>query len=477
MSYFVCEEHKIAFAGKSQLVGHWNFTHSKDSRPDYDALEVDEVPEGYTEQKKPIKKSQGDNSSQDEEKKVPQASAPTRTVQTVDVSDDPEAERLSKVLTAIGVRESDVNLIMNGFVNIPQIRNDPNYLTHWLTTHISDKRLQPYISMAVQEVFNDGSSSQMPLPDNGGQRFVPRFPQPYTPYPPQNPYSPGYNPGYALPTPAQTDPVILKQIQTLDSRFNELLGVFSQERTDREKERIEREQKERERETNSKIDKLQEKIVELITSKGKSSEDGDSKYDMLAAQIKGMHEDQQRERHELMQRALEKLFSEVASVKQITAGGKADTVGRTTEDLAHDIGPILFDKLDNAGKDIVGELRGLREQVGPGVKEKLAPPQQSKSIEEITEEAELENEMTVLYDETEQPSESEQADSPAETVAEAAQPEQTAAEQPESIVEVQERVVETSEQPVTEQPKDPALERMPRKKSRAGKETSGDKVS
>ena len=313
------------------------------------------------------------------------------------MAEDPEAGRLEHMLRAIGVPDIENSRIVNGFVNIPQIRNDPNYLSHWLDTHIrSDKALKAYIPMIVQEVSGQ-SVAPVPLPgaalDGGSRYFAPRYPG----YPTGDHWAAQYPTYYPS---QQQDSEVTKQIDGLGKRLESMLTMIQEDRQSREREQREREQREREQAINSKMDKLQETILEVVRGRG-SSEQSDvekRREDQIAAlfnEIKELRTDQQTQ-------VLRSVLEEVSTLRQAVAQSKGETVGRSTEDLVHDLGPLALDKFDKVGERLQNELKGLREQMGPSLKESIERGvQEPRTIDEIEEQVSTENRIISL---TEEPS-------------------------------------------------------------------------
>ena len=391
MSVYVCEEHKVAFPREAQAKAHWNFQHEKGDtwlNVDRDAIVQEEVPEGYVFRETPAR------STATPQPGAGTAQPTTPVAEKLNLKDDPEAERLEHMLKAIGVPDIETTRIVNGFVNIPQIRNDANYLSHWLDTHIrADKALKAYIPMIVGEVIGQGGGIVVPLgtPSDG---MGPRFP--FSPYPGFTPGGYYPQPQYYPPPTAQKDPEVMELIKGLNQRFEGLLSMIQADREERTREQKEREQKEREQQTNAKIDKIQETVLEFIKGQGSSDKSETGKHlEALMTEIKDLRTDQQT-------KAFEAVLGEVTALRQSVATTKSEVVGRSTEDLVHDIGPLALDKVDKMGERIQNELKGLREQMGPSLKEKIDEAAKTpRSLEIIEDQVNTENEIARLTDSVE----------------------------------------------------------------------------
>lgn len=390
---YVCEEHETSFESEAQARAHWNFTHGKGAWTDIlkEEIQQESTPEGFTFKSAPQKTERAEPAPRPDKPPVRPAAL------KVTIRDDAEAERLEHMLTAIGVPEGEVNRIITGFTSIPRIRSDANFLSHWLDTHIrADKALKEYIPMIIQEVLGD---TARPAPIYGTPTDRPQYG--YSPYYREEPY--GYRGNFReqppyYPPPPQNDPEAAKHIGALEARIDSVLETIQAERVERERERREREQREREQQVNARIDKLQEVIVEFIKGKGASDKSETDKATgvqvaALVSEIKTLREDQQKQ---LLENMLSQVNDLRAEIRQATAA-RGETIGRSTEDLVHDLGPLALDKIDKAGERIQGELRGLREQIGPAVKENLdkaaqgGAPKTPKSVAEIEDQIKTEN--------------------------------------------------------------------------------------
>ena len=389
--FYVCDEHKVAFEKQAQAKAHWNFQHEKGdtwATLDTEGIMQEAVPEGFL-----LREYKDRVNAPTPDRATPStAVVVTPPALRIDTANDPEAERLDKMLRSLGVPDNEIQRIVNGFVNIPRIREDGNYLSHWLDTHIrADKALKAYIPMIVGDVLG-GNTAPVPLPgtglDGGGARyFQPRG------YYPDNPWSqpPVYYP------PSQQDPEATKRIEDLNKRFDMLLSTFQEDRQRQEREKQEHEQKEREQQINDKIDKVQETVLDFIkgqssSGKNEAEQRHDAQITTLMEEIKGMRADQYKA-------SLDAVLTEVANLRQSVAASKSETVGRSTEDLVHDLGPAALDKFDKLGERIQNELKGLREQVGPGVKERLEEAaREPKTIEQIEEQVSTENRIIELVE-------------------------------------------------------------------------------
>ena len=389
---YVCDEHEVAFTKETSARTHWNFQHGKGdtwSSVDKEAIMREELPDGFVLKSVPVREA---TKVQPQGEKTPI----TPAVPKPDLTEDPEAERLEKMLRSLGVPDNEINRIVNGFVNIPRIREDANYLSHWLDTHIrADKALKAYIPMIVGEVLG-GNTVPVPLPgtgfDGGGARY-------FTPhgYPPNYPWgqSSAYYPS------VQQEPETTRRIEELNKRFDSLLVVFQEDRQSRARENQEREQREREQTINTKIDKVQETVLAFIqaqNSSGKSdlAQKTEGQIADLMTEIKELRTDQQTQ-------MLKTVLDEVATLRQAVATSKGETVGRSTEDLVHDIGPLALDKIDKMGERIGGELKGLREQMGPTVKEAIEKGAEGpRTIEQIEDQVNTENNVLNLVGRTQE---------------------------------------------------------------------------
>ena len=390
--FYVCDEHKVAFAREPQAKAHWNFQHEKGDTwitADRGVVMQDTVPEGYVYRATPART--------ESTAPPPAVEAVTPAVPRLVIRDDPEAERLDHMLRALGAPDVEVNRIVNGFVNIPAVRADPNYLSHWLDTHMrADRALKSYIPMVVQEVLGQGASP-MPLPgvqfDGGGLH---RFPSQFPGFPPNNQYATWPQQSSYFPT---QDPEVTRRFASLDERFESVLTMMREEKQDRERERQEREQREREEKVNARIDELQKTVIEALrtrdlSSKSDTEQKAETQIEALFTEIKELRTDQQTQ-------VLKAVLDEVANLRQAVAVSKGDTVGRSTEDLVHDLGPIVADKFDKMGERVQNELKGLREQVGPTLKENLErAAREPRTVEQIEEQVNTENRIISL---TEQP--------------------------------------------------------------------------
>ena len=402
-TYYFCDQHKKVFETKQQMTGHWNFNHPGEERPEDEALQTNEKIEGYEFQADRRDERAAERAKArlevKEEATVPEEVDPdepreprepreskatrrtaTRTVQPEALPLDGDALKLQKMLRAFGVSETDVKTIINGFIEIPYFREDPNALHRWLDTHITTAKLKMYIPLAVNEVF--AASAQTPfIVNNRGSMSADGAPQ-YN-FTKRQDAQPNYN--YYGGNAA--DPEVTKRIETLQSQVGTLAKVIQEEREERERERREREVKEREAATNARMDKIEA----LIIAGNKPTEHTkDDRVDALLEELKQLRLEQQDQRFEVLAKGQEKLESLITNAKN-------DTVGKTAEDLVAGAIPVVMDKVDKMGERISSELKGVREQMGPTVKERLAEVTTPKTIEEIAETGSAENEFLNAY--------------------------------------------------------------------------------
>jgi len=474
MTVYLCEEHELAFEDRQQIQGHWNFQHGGKDRPDWEELTSDVVPEGYTMRNRPHKDYK---KNPDAIPAAPVTPAPPDTRDTTvhpipqgrvpedhRAYDDEDANRLVRVLKGLSINDAVVAVIVNGFMSFDQVRSDPNYLASWIDVQFDRgaKWAKPYISMIIQEMFPSGGSTRFPIFTGqggapGGMPF-PVFPQrgAHTPFNPYNaPYGTQWDGQQATAPPFESESS--KQIKGLETQVRELVDLVG-------KERAERERTDREREINSRFDKMQDMILDLIKAKG-----GDEQHSTTEAIIARFSGEMKDMRDAMTQERFVAIDKKMDSLRGLIVQTRPDSTGRSTEDLAHEVAPIALDRLDNAGKDIISELKGLREQIGPSVRSSLERAGGARSIEDIEEIAGSENRLTSLYGQPEAEVEFEQQEGSIDYAQDGYTPDDNIPSSIEALeiadtIDAKNSIKEIGKQ--EEQIQDPALARMPTRTAR-----------
>lgn len=393
--YYLCDEHETAYEVPNQVRAHWGFQH-RSKAPDLESIQSETLPDGYKLSKFiPGKYTRPKAGGDMKPVGAPPQDKPLQDKPLVDLpllERNPDAQRLGKMLSAIGVDPHDVNTIINGYINLPQIRDDPNYLSHWLDTHISDRKLKAYIPMVVNDVFVPGTATTLlpgafPQPGPAAPMYGPHY---STQQPVFYPQYPGFQvqPPPQSPRPDGRDEVT-ERLAALDKR----LDVFMSLQQKREEER---ERTERERALTDKIEKLSDTVRDLFINQDRKKVEEESKQSQgflgaLLEEIKELKTSIADQRHEELKREMDVVKQRVSAVGQ-------ETTGRTAEDLAYHLGPTVAEKFDKMGDRVVSELKGLREQAFPIAKAQAERATAVKTIDEIQEEATIENQ--ILGEET-----------------------------------------------------------------------------
>lgn len=380
---YICEEHKLSFEDRNQIKAHTAFKHGGE-KIDLDSLQVEETPEGFEYKPNNYKSAKSPSG----EKSPPRPKPEPVEFSSPEGSDE---ERLQNFLQSIGVRDNEVAIIVRGYSNIPNFRNDANAFAHWLDTHISDNKLKGYIPLIVQEMF--GNHNSVPVfPTN---MYPTGYPN-YHPYP--TPPGVGYHTGYPPPN----YPVINPASSGLTSEIKEMLEAqraeteslkqeLLHEREEREREKQEREREKAEAITNARFERLESSIGEIIKvlNQGTSSAKEESSVLILKREIESMRTDLQNERNKVLEsrlEGLEKLLRE------------RQPSGKTIEDIAAEVAPIAMDKIERMGEGIRQEARGLREGIIPKLPNaNITPKDLPKTSEDIIAEAQVENEFESAY--------------------------------------------------------------------------------
>jgi len=408
MAFYVCDEHKLAWDRPNAVSGHFHASHKE--KIDAEQHMVEEVPEGYAFRTTPkhrediLKEEREERGRQENEREQPQRFSAT---------DDPEADALSRVLQSIGVRSEQVTVIVNGFLNIPQFRKDPNALGHWLDTHINDRKLKNYIPLCLEAVFGqqqqatDSAASYYLYPQTQAAPNNSPFPQynqhlpaPSFGYPPYNLPSPGgptpfpWYPPPPPPAPKEGDTALEKEITTLNNKVERAFDELKEERLDRARERLEQERREKDKETDAHFEKLERLIAQVARN---DKPQAAATEEILREEIRGMRSEISDQKYERLESAFINLANDVKNARP------GDTTGRTTEDLFHEIGPLALEKIDRMGDGFTREIRDLREQALPRHEGEAAgadiPGSEPRTLEEIATLAEIENQILNLPNE------------------------------------------------------------------------------
>jgi len=377
MSYYICHEHKTAYETNSQAKGHQNFQHT-DDKVDIDTMLEEEIPEGYT--FKPVEQAwnrrkarrvQGETQTSS----TPSARPTTSPPKGVQESGDPIADNLGQMLTAVGVSDNSVQQIIAGFMRIEQFRKDPNALAQWLDTHITQTPLKRYIPLAVNEVFQNTAQEPTPFyvqPQHTAAPHYITYPQQPQWHSPQTAAGQIQYQPYYPQEPSQ-------EVVKLDQKMNGILAELQKDREERTRERFEQIQREKDQAVNDQFKRLEG----LILQAAKGGENTESVS--LRDELRGLKDTVADDRYREMSNKFDQLAQHL--------GGNT---GRTTEDIAHDLGPIVLEKLDSFGKDVGKEIKNLREHAMPRApqgSEEVPEPMSLRSPEEIAEMAEIENDI------------------------------------------------------------------------------------
>ena len=395
MSVYVCHEHQVGFEEAGQARAHFSFGHK--SSVNTDELEEDELPEGYrfrsaaekVIRRPKVRERNEDENIEDRHEDKPVSRASQRHSVAVIPPEDAEAQKLSGMLRSLNIPEDTVNAIVNGFINIPQFRSHPHALGQWLETNITNTKMKSYIPLVVQDVFaditpsNPGMYYDYPPPNHprfyGYPRaeYPARYPSPYDYPPPENIYR------------SPQDSELEKRVNALSENVSGVLSALAKDREERVREREQQQQKEREELIDKRFERLENAVMAAVSSK--SDDVGEtSGIQALKEELRGLREQMSDEHRKTLEAKIEELSRAIAN-------SKPDTVGRTTEDIIHEVGPLALEKLDKMGDGLRQEVRELREHAMPKSDDILEMNRKPRSLTEIAELAELEND--ILSDE------------------------------------------------------------------------------
>lgn len=406
---FICHEHKMGYPNARSMTGHRQFSHGGD---DSEIEEVDELPEGYTmtagsNRRKAV--SSGEQPRAEpraeprvQEPRIVEEAAPreaptaatvkpvsTNQVTTLNLSEletkDPQAYKLFEFLRGIGTPDGEISLILNGFLTIEQFRTDPQTLASWLQKQIRNKANHEYIQMAVQQVIGPNADPRISVYGAPAQAaaapFAPPWspiPSPPAPYPGQGNASPYPGPGPYAPAPysnpypyfappfvaapatppvsgreeAKQDPSVLTALDGFTRRLDKM-------DEDRRIELVEARHKEAEGARDRELDGLKLIVQQAITTQTAPSDAPNKSLDAILNKMNEIQQKAEDDRVGTMASAILQL------TKVVTDENRAETVGRTTEDVIAQVVPLVVDKIDMAGARVMSEMASLREQTLP----------------------------------------------------------------------------------------------------------------
>lgn len=382
---YVCDEHQVAYEddAKKAATAHFNFAHPGEQAK-ADEFMRDEIPEGYEVRTKaperPARTPHAAGTDEDGGATTPRTRRPARSTGASPVlTGDAEADSLGKLLVSIGVPEHEVSVIVTGFLNIPHFREDANALAHWLDTHISDRRLKGYIPLAVNEIFANKTAAMPPFyPMPQQQQAQPQYfygmgggqpQQPYYAVPQGQVQPPGFVP-YAMPSQPGMPypPVYTPQAHAEpedDSRFDAVTASLAsmqqqlqEEREARQHERDEATKRDEQREIAGRFERLEVMIANAVTAKQEDGKAPDPALERLSTDLSSLREAMTNQQVVALNQRLDQMT-------QAINASKPDTVGRTTEDIVSEVGPVALEKVNTAGEQISKEISEFRKQVFP----------------------------------------------------------------------------------------------------------------
>jgi hypothetical protein len=429
---FICHDHKMGYPTNQSINGHKNFMHKGE---DIVFDEVDELPEGYamtagSKSKAAPPAAAAQTASQaarpavtrvvEEPRPRPQSDPAavvdpdTITIENVRDRDlqaeDPQAHALQEFLKGLGTPDTEVALIVNGFLKIDQFHHDPQALASWLQKNMRNRGNHDYIPTLVNQVLGIGGDSRSyiyPPKPEGGYAVPPGYN--YNPWgqPPGQSFGGhggqsfggggyyGYPPTYAQPAPppvAQPAAAPTPAAAPVDTELKELLTTVNRRLDrmdeDRRTDAMEARHREDSLQHQRELDGLKSQIQQAVTSQ-KSEGGSNGPWEAVLKSLEGMQKKADDDR-------IDKLAGVIGTMaKVMTDEGKQEVVGRTTEDVITQIVPVALDKLSQGADRIMGEVASLREQVIPRASD-AAEEDEELNFEEITELGAAEQEAIAL---------------------------------------------------------------------------------
>lgn len=403
MLYFCKDTAHKAYPRYTQFRAHWNFGHKGETLPGDDDPEyyIDEsmLPEGIEVAPQPgdqpwAPKAQREEVSEDEEGEdaVEEEDVVSRRVpgeETEEVEDTLNTRKLDLTLDGIGVGVNERKSICKGWQTFAIIRAHPTNLHNYLRSRLVPK-FHSLIPMVVNEMFSnvqDGTTEEIPLYGMAEASSGPYFDigrgggyrSPYGPF-----YGLGYErPIYYPPGGARESTKPSPELIALQQRLEEAMTALNAVLEDREKEKAEQAAKVEKAALDQRFTSIQADIKELTklitsarveTATEVASKEGSAIQARLEGLAKALDDEKERNRQETiktLQTSIERLSGEITALRN------KPTEGKTVEDLASELGPLVLEKVDNIGSGVKEELKGIREDVSRGIEKggiALAPP-------------------------------------------------------------------------------------------------------
>ena len=384
MSYSACPVHSVAFSNPRSATAHMRFKHTEGESTDIVTYESrEEIPENYRVEEKtwfeknPSKKAEDGGNG--EEGKAQSRPAKRETVR--EQQEDPAVETLERMLDTIGVNERDISVAVKGFRNIPSLRDRPENLDAWLRSQIRDRRLHAHIPLVVTTVFELETEDQ-DIPryylggrGNDSQSFYPRG-------------GDWRSSGALYGSSKNEEPFPfhgLSVIKKLEEQIQEMKADREREKAERVREEAARLSREKEEKWEQRIDRVERAVLALG-----SEEEAKSKADPLLKEIKFLQTQMEENRLTSLKNDLDKKLGDLSTA--LSALAKDHTEDVSLEGAAMRLGPTLIEKIRDAGKDLIAEMKGIRE----GSQAAVAKQPVARTTESMLRLGEVENDILRL---------------------------------------------------------------------------------